>query len=44
MLTRIREALSRAEDHWLTELVGVCRIFAIPHTVLLVGLIVGRAP
>lgn len=44
MLTRLRRALARAEDHWLTDLVGVCLIFSIPHAVLFTSLILERLP
>ena len=39
MMTRIRAALARAEDHWLADLVGVVCLFLIPPAVLLAGLV-----
>lgn len=41
MLTRLRAALDRAEDHWLTDLVGVCILFSMVPAVLFAGLVWG---
>ena len=41
MFSRIRRAMARAEDHWLTDLVGVCMLFAIPPAVLFGAAILG---
>lgn len=41
MLTRLRRAMARAEDHWLTDLVGVCILFTMPSAVLFVAAILG---
>ena len=44
MFTRLRAAMVRAEDHWLTDLVGVCILFLIPPAVLFVGAVLGVKP
>lgn len=43
MITRIRAAMARAEDHWLADLVGVCVLFSIPPAVLIAASVLGDA-
>lgn len=44
MFSRIRAAMVRAEDHWLTLTVGVCLLFSILPGVMFLGLALGAAP
>jgi hypothetical protein len=44
VFSRIRAAMARAEDHWLTDLVGVCILFAIPPAMLFAGAILEGQP
>lgn len=41
MFSRIRRAMARAEDHWLTLAIGVLSLFALLPEVMYLGLALG---